>query len=617
MKKIVSIAMALVLMCSVFVGCAKQEDYKCDIVLITNGDTIKDGGYNQSAWDGISSFAQENDMRCHYYQPALEDGRLTTQSVERYVSLSADNGAQFIVFPGKDFATITFELANQYPDINFILVDAMPHSADDNTTSFMSNVMSITFDTLQSGFLAGYLAVLGGNTDLGFFGEASSSESASYGAGFVQGAGYAADELGVPVKLSWADYDSGLVDYVYDFTVTACYEKIEDADEEVFNVNVVNGIGTGVYTEGSNVTITADPAPVGQVFDHWDIKSDTDGVKDKNVNVSSKTKSTMNLLVEKCDCTIEAVYKDIDEDYNVITVMEADGKTVHATYNAVSGKGASVKAPVATEGLVFDKWETSADLGDTDLTCAEIWVPVEDSDITLIPTYTVPDKPSFNVTVVTGEGGNGESVGSGSYQAGDRVELSAAVPADGYMFSHWENKDYYGASTGIKMDNEYYWSTSFEMVDRYAAICETMFDNGADAIFDGGNSSNSAYNAKASFDFDVNVISAGAKNKKAYSTILKNYGEAVKLALADFKGGGIIAGNCANNCINATFVCGDDELDKQAKYDAVYAALANGNIKMASVQGGAGYDYCKLYNEQTPFKCLTLDAWFLQGVSLV
>ena len=41
----------------------------------------------------------------------------------------------------------------------------------------------------------------------------------------------------------------------------------------------------------------------GKVFDKWVVKSDTEGVKDSKVNISSDKKSSMNLLVEKCDCT--------------------------------------------------------------------------------------------------------------------------------------------------------------------------------------------------------------------------------------------------------------------------------------------------------------------------
>lgn len=638
MKKIISILLCLAMVCAMFVGCAKKDDYKCDIVLITNGATVKDKGYNESAWNSIKSYADENNMKARYYQPVLdEDGKLTSENVAKYVDLASDNGAKFVVLPGTDFAVAAYEVANSYPDINFILIDTVPKADDaDNTPSIMKNVMSVKFDTLQSGFLAGYVAVLNGNTDLGFFGEYNSEESASYGAGFVQGAGFAADTLGVPVKLSWADYDSGILDYNYDFKIKACYEKVENIDEKTFKVNVVDGIGSGVYTEGSNVTISANPAPVGKIFDHWDVKSDTEGVKDKKVNISSSNKATMNLVVEKCDCTITAVYKDLEGDYKTVTVMNADGETVYAQYNAKVDDGVSVKAPVAQDWLAFDKWECNVDLGeDTDLTYSEIWVPVKNSDVVLTPTYATPDKPSFNVIVETGEGGNGESAGTGSYKQGDIVELMAAVPADGYMFSHWENADYSGIATGISMENEYYWNTTFEMVDRFASVCETMFDRGVDAIFDGGNSSVSAYTAKWNYDYNVNVISAGSNNDNAYTTIIKDYGDAVKDALADFKGGTVVTVGCAQESIYSTYVADvssyenienptdeqkaklEQEKDKQAKYDEVYKNLASGAISMTPVEGGAGNDFCLIYEDQQPFANLTLDAWFLESVALV
>ena len=613
MKKIVSILMCFALACCIFAGCAKKEDYKSDIVLITNGGTISDGGYNQSAWEGVSTYAKDNNMSCRYYQPVLDEkGELTTANVEQYVKLASENGAKFIVLPGESFSVPVFDIANSYPDISFILVDATPHSAD-NVLSFPANVMSIKYDIIQSGFLAGYLSVITGNTELGFFGELNSEESASYGAGFLEGAGYAADEQGVPVTLDWADYDAPFLDYNYDLTITACYDKVENAEEKVFKVNVVNGIGTGTYTDGSNVTITANPAPVGQVFDHWEVKSDTDGVKDSKVNISSSTKDSMNLLVEKCDCTITAVYKDIEDDYKTVTVMNPDGTEPYAQYS-VTEDGVSVVAPVAQGGLVFDKWVTTADLGDTDVTCKEIWVPVSDSDITLTPTYKVPQTPAFNVTVVTGEGGNGDSSGSGSYVTGDVVEVAAAIPQDGYMFSHWESVDSYDKNAGVSMDNEFYWNTKFEMNDRYASICKDMYNKGVTLIFDGGNSLDSAYTAKADYDFELNVISAGANNEDSYSTIIKNYGEAVIDSLTDFKGGTVVKSDCSTDGLYASFVSDDKEV--QAKYDTIYQALKDGSLSLdgiGSVQGGAGYDFCKLYNMTTPYHNLTLNDWFIDA----
>ncbi len=49
----------------------------------------------------------------------------------------------------------------------------------------------------------------------------------------------------------------------------------------------------------------------------------------------------------------------------------------------------------------------------------------------LTPVYKQVDTPTFEVKVVTGEGGNGESTGAGYYVEGDKVEISAAIPKEG------------------------------------------------------------------------------------------------------------------------------------------------------------------------------------------
>lgn len=615
MKKIVSVILCIALTAAIFVGCGKQESIKSDIVLITDGNSVNDDGYNQSAWEGVSSFADENSMTCRYYQPVLDNGELTVENVEKYVKLSSDNGAKFIVFPGEVFSVSAYEIAPDYPEISFILVDGRPHASDNNIDRFVNNVMCVQFDSSQAGFLAGYMSVITGNTKLGFFGEAGSKTSAGYGAGYVQGAAYAAEELGVPVTVDWADYDSPLLNYDYDFSVTACYTKIENSKDKTFKVNVENGSGSGTYALGSNVKITADPAPEGQEFDKWVVKSDTEGVKDKKVNISTDSDSTMNLLVEKCDCTITATYKDIEGDYVSVKVMDSQGKEVYSDYSVKPEGEITVTAPVAPEDMVFEKWETSSDLGEeTDLTSKELKLKVGKDDIVLTPVYKYPQTPSFNVSVKTGEGGNGESFGSGSYVSGDVVKLDAAPPADGYMFSHWENSDIDGESTGIALENEFNRSTQFEMVDRYAAVCERMFNNGVTEIFDGGNSIKSAYTAKGNYDYPLNVISAGEKNNDALSTVVNDYAQAIKSCLASFAGGSIFLANCAVNGVYATYVSDDKETEK--KYDSIYKLLAENKIVLSPIENGAGYDFCLLYNKEKPSRLLTLNGWFVEGVSL-
>lgn len=586
MKKFISIALslAMVFTCAFgFAGCAKKAD-AYELVMITDGATITDGGYNQSAWNGVKAYADENNMSCRYYQPMNLDDENATSTVKNYIDLAVKNGAKFIILPGEKFAVPCAELAGEYADINFILVDAVPHTADDETALTLANVMTIDFDLLEAGFLAGYASVSLGNTKLGYFGSVADEDSSLYGAGYVEGASYAADESATPVLLDYAEYDADNLNYDYSFTIRPVYQKVSDSKEKTFKVTVVDGIGSGVYTDGENVTITANPAPEGKEFDHWECKSDTKGVRDGKVNISSKSKTSMNLLVGDCDCTITAIWKDAK------TYPVTIGDTV---INAKENTDVKVSAPSADSGMVFDHWETSNENEISDVNSADITVAVTDHAIDLTPVYVESDIPTFDVVVENG-------TGSGSYHSGDYVEIVADAPQDGYMFYKWENVDNQGLSTGIAMENEFCYATNFSMVDRYSSIAESMFDNGTQVIFGGGNSqSDSIFTATWNYDYQAYGFGAGVDQNSwgnCLASVVNDYGAAIKLAIQYFNGGSNITGSCENGCIYTTNIPEDND-----GYAKVYDAIASGKLTLASPNG----DVRTVANS----KCLTLNYW--------
>lgn len=614
MKKIVSILMCVALLAVSalsFAGCSKNmKELKYDVVMITDGGTVADGSYNESAWNGVKDYAENAGVTYRYYQPSVEEGKsVTVETAQTYIELAVNAGAQYIVLPTEAYEVAVFETAGQYPDVNFILVDGTPHAEGDNISAVLNNVMCISFNSLQSGFLAGYSAVLGGNTKLGYIGSVYSKTSGNYGAGFVQGAAFAADQLAVPVTLDYADYDSPLLDYDYSFTVTANYIKIEDAKKECHKVHVVNGKGSGTYMQGENVAIVADPAPEGQVFDHWDYKSDTEGIKDKKVNVSSPKKPEINLIIEECDCTLTAVYKDAESTTYPVTVMNENHSAVYSEQFVQAGGSCNVKAPVAEQGMVFSHWEmnTNAEGVIDDINAKDTWVHLVDGveNITLTPVYEVSKNPTYTVNVVTGEGGNGDSFGSGSYVTGDSVTLEAAVPQEGYVFSHWSNADSNGYATGILIQNEYFPYTSFEMVNRVQAIAEDMYDEGVSIIFAGGNSECNVV-ADATWNYSYDKLGIGAENWQNgwdhyFTTMMRDYGSAVKACLEEFKGGFTYVGDCSNNGIYSTTV----DKEYQQQYDEVYKALADGKIHTVQVAPGADVRLSYTSN------CLSLDYWIV------
>ena len=611
MKKILSVLLCVTLVAVgvfAFAGCTKTSDLKYDVALITDGGSIHDKAYNQSAWDGVQTYANENSAKAVYYQPALEENQeLTTDVVEQYVKLAVDKGAKYIVLPGETFAVICYELATMYPELHFVLLDAVPHSAGDKSARLLPNVMSASFDDLQSGYLAGFSAVLQGNTKLGYLGSVQNDHSSNYGAGFVQGAAAAADTLGVPVQLDYADYDSPLLDYDYSVTLTPVYKPIKEADKTCHKVVVENGNGSGTYKEGQNVTVSCDLFnEQGEKFDHWEVKSNTEGVKDKKVNVSSKKKAEINLIVEKCDCTLTAVYTKAEGSVGSVAVLKADKSATDKVYDNTVGEKVWVTAPAAAQGMVFDHWESTGNAENIENAKEQSTnVTVEENPVVLTPVYVVSTDPTFAVTVENG-------TGSGYYLPGDTVHITANVPKDGYYFDHWTNSDKDGNSAGLALESEYYHDTTFEMVDRYASIAESMIDKGDKALFAGGcDKSASLYTAKNTFDLtDVTVIGSGFNEEGAAYSVVKEYGTAAAACLKDFKGASIYNAGCANKAITCNLPDGEKKEELQKKLDAVYTQLGDGTIQPMAAAPGA--DVRKTFASN----CLTLHYWILQSVKV-
>jgi basic membrane protein A len=164
-----------------------------ELALVTDLGTIDDKSFNQGAWEGLVQYADEHGITRKYYQPA-------EQSDDAYLSaidLAIQGGAQIIVTPGFLFETPIYFAQERYPDVYFILVDGVPHDASYSDFKTGLRTVGILYAEDQAGFLAGYAAVKDGNRRLGFVGGMAVPAVVRFGYGFVQGAEYAAEELGL------------------------------------------------------------------------------------------------------------------------------------------------------------------------------------------------------------------------------------------------------------------------------------------------------------------------------------------------------------------------------------------------------------------------------------
>lgn len=175
------------------------DDKEVDVVLVTDYGTIDDNLYNQAAWNGMKKYAEEAGLSYDYYQPQDTDNDSIMAQIKRGYS----NGAKLFVCPGTMLEVPVYNAMKKYKKASFILVDGTPHNEDNTETEIRDNVSVITFSEEQAGFLAGYSAVRDGYKGLGFVGGMPIDPVIRFGYGFVQGADYAAIEMGVNVHLRY------------------------------------------------------------------------------------------------------------------------------------------------------------------------------------------------------------------------------------------------------------------------------------------------------------------------------------------------------------------------------------------------------------------------------
>ena len=224
MKKIVSMILCLCMVvgtCALMLtSCTESKTY--EIALVTDVGQLMDKGFNQGTHEGAEKYAKDHNLTYKYYQPANGSEASDNDRVAA-MKTAINNGAKVIVAPGFLQASAMRTVAKENPNVKFIFVDgwSLTDSADENGNDngqVLKNVTAIVYKEQESGYLAGYAAVMEGYTKLGYTGGGGGANPACnrFGYGFVQGASAAAKEKGVDVTMKYS--------YKYGSTFTASPE---------------------------------------------------------------------------------------------------------------------------------------------------------------------------------------------------------------------------------------------------------------------------------------------------------------------------------------------------------------------------------------------------------
>lgn len=264
MKKVWTLLLcaALVLGLAACGGDKKEEndsaDYTYEIGFLTASSerSIDDGDRIEAAWNGVRQFAEEHGKTYKYYEPASADAKAQAERVGEAVK----EGVKYIVAAGPEVKDGIAEAQKKYKDVTFIYLDGSLDEVADNC-------VTVRFNPLQAGFLAGYGAVLEGLDNLAYLTEGKGTEAVSYGYGFLQGANEAASRFGryaiVHYKYGSADADKteirktakawfeGGTDAVFTYggdVFDAVKEEAEKADKKVIASNASKEYSKTVIT---------------------------------------------------------------------------------------------------------------------------------------------------------------------------------------------------------------------------------------------------------------------------------------------------------------------------------------------------------------------------------
>lgn len=195
MKKLVSVLVVLAMLVAGVSAFAAEMK----IALITDVGNIDDKSFNQSAWEGVVAFGDENSIEYEYYRPSEDSTAARVETIKTAI----ENGANTLVCPGFLFEDSVYEVQKDYPEVNFLILDGTPHSADYSDYYTAPNTSCILYQEEQAGYFAGYAAVKEGFTKLGFLGGIEVPAVQRFGFGFVQGADAAAKELDKEVEIKY------------------------------------------------------------------------------------------------------------------------------------------------------------------------------------------------------------------------------------------------------------------------------------------------------------------------------------------------------------------------------------------------------------------------------
>ena len=297
-KRKFGLALSLVLAAGTILGaCGNSEESSNEgdsekdnftVAMVTDTGGVDDKSFNQSAWEGLQAFGEEN---------GLEKGKdgynyLQSESDADYsTNLNQLVRQDFDVIYGIGFLleSAVKEAAEQNPDSNFAIVDSVVDA---------DNVASITFKEHEGSFLVGVIAGLQTKSNkIGFVGGVESELIKKFETGFVAGVKSVKPEADVQVKYTGSFSDASLGKA----TAEAMYKSGTD-----IIYHAAGATGNGVFTEAKNIKKNDPDKEV------WVIGVDKDQSAEGAID-GTDLNVTLTSMVKRVDLAVKQVATEAKE----------------------------------------------------------------------------------------------------------------------------------------------------------------------------------------------------------------------------------------------------------------------------------------------------------------
>ncbi|ALX47592.1 BMP family lipoprotein [Lentibacillus amyloliquefaciens] len=267
---------------------SSEESSDFSSAMVTDVGGVDDKSFNQSAWEGLQAWGEEHGLEegeGFDYAQSNDDSDYQP-NLNRLVR----EGYNMVFGIGYKLEDAISEVAGQYPDTNFAIVDSVVEG---------DNIASITFADHEGSFLAGVAAANKTNTDkIGFVGGTDSDLINKFESGYVAGAKTVNPDIEVEVQYA------GAFDAPDDGKLIASNMYNNDID---IIYHASGATGNGVFAQAKDIK---NNDPEREV---WVIGVDRDqheegAIGDHNVTLTSMIKRVDNSVQQVSNMAMEGEF---------------------------------------------------------------------------------------------------------------------------------------------------------------------------------------------------------------------------------------------------------------------------------------------------------------------